>query len=153
MVVGSTMSLPMIADHGSESMKEKYLPDAYAGKTLFCFAITEATAGTNTIRINSIATEKGGRYFLNGSKTFITSADESDYALVVARTQPHTTVKRKTDGFTLFIVDMKTKGVSMTPLEMGVVLPEQQFQLFFDEVELTEDDVIGSIDKGFDILF
>jgi acyl-CoA dehydrogenase len=153
MVVGSTMSLPMIADHGSEAMKQKYLPDACAGKTLFCFAITEATAGTNTIRINSIAKQKGDRYYLNGSKTFITSADESDYALVVARTRPHTEVDRKTDGFTLFIVDMKAKGVSMTPLEMGVVLPEQQFQLFFDDVELTEDDVIGTVDKGFDILF
>jgi acyl-CoA dehydrogenase len=153
MVVGSTMSLPMIADHGSESMKQKYLPDACAGKTLFCFAITEATAGTNTIRINSIAKQKGDRYYLNGSKTFITSADESDYALVVARTRSHTEVDRKTDGFTLFIVDMKAKGVSMTQLEMGVVLPEQQFQLFFDDVELTEDDVIGTVDKGFDILF
>ena len=153
MVVGSTMSLPMIADHGSESMKQKYLPDACAGKSLFCFAITEATAGTNTIRINSIAKQKGDRYYLNGSKTFITSADESDYALVVARTRPHTEVDRKTDGFTLFIVDMKAKGLSMTPLEMGVVLPEQQFQLFFDDVELTEDDVIGTVDKGFDILF
>ncbi|PCH83887.1 MAG: hypothetical protein COB26_09600 [Piscirickettsiaceae bacterium] len=153
MVVGSTMSLPMIADHGSDSMKQKYLPDACAGKTLFCFAITEATAGTNTIKINTIAKQKGDKYYLNGSKTFITSADESDYALVVARTRPHNEVERKTDGFTLFIVDMKAKGVSMTPLEMGVVLPEQQFQLFFDDVELTEDDVIGTIDKGFDILF
>lgn len=153
MVVGSTMSLPMIADHGSESMKEKYLPDACAGKKLFCFAITEANAGTNTIRINTLATKKGGRYYLNGSKTFITSADESDYALVVARTTAHTEVDRKTEGFTLFIVDMKAKGLSMTPLEMGVVLPEKQFQLFFDDVELTEDDVIGTIGKGFDILF
>ncbi len=153
MVVGSTMSLPMIADHGSDSMKQQYLPDACAGKTLFCFAITEATAGTNTIRINSIAKQKGDRYYLNGSKTFITSADESDYALVVARTRPHTEVERKTDGFTLFIVDMKAKGVSMTPLEMGVVLPEKQYQLFFDDVELTEDDIIGTVDKGFDILF
>lgn len=153
MVVGSTMSLPMIAGHGSESMKAKYLPDACAGKTLFCFAITEATAGTNTIKINTLATEKAGRYYLNGSKTFITSADVSDYALVVARTTAHTEVEKKTDGFTLFIVDMKAKGVSMTQLGMGVVLPEQQFQLFFDDVELTEDDVVGTIDKGFDILF
>jgi acyl-CoA dehydrogenase len=153
MVVGSTMSLPVIADHGSESMKQKYLPDGCAGKTLFCFAITEPTAGTNTIRINTIARKKGDRYYLSGQKTFITSADESDYALVVARTRAHTEVDKKTDGFTLFVVDMKAKGVSMTELEMGVVLPEKQFQLFFDEVELTEDDVVGTVDKGFEVLF
>ncbi|RLA18240.1 MAG: acyl-CoA dehydrogenase, partial [Gammaproteobacteria bacterium] len=153
MVVGSTMSLPVIADHGSESMKQKYLPDGCAGKTLFCFAITEPTAGTNTIRINTIARKKGDRYYLSGQKTFITSADESDYALVVARTRAHTEVDKKTDGFTLFVVDMKAKGVSMTELEMSVVLPEKQFQLFFDEVELTEDDVVGTVDKGFEVLF
>jgi len=153
MVVGSTMSLPVIADHGSDKMKAKYLPDACAGKTLFCFAITEPTAGTNTIRINTIAKKKGDKYLLSGAKTFITSADESDYALVVARTTAHTEVEKKTDGFTLFVVDMKAKGVSMTQLGMGVVLPENQFQLFFDEVELTEDDIIGTVGNGFEILF
>ncbi len=153
MVVGSTMSLPVIAEHGSESMKQKYLPGGCSGKELFCFAITEPTAGTNTIRINTLAKKKGDRYYMSGQKTFITSADESDYALVVARTRAHTEVEKKTDGFTLFVVDMKAKGVSMTPLEMGVVLPEQQFQLFFDEVELTEEDVVGTIDKGFEVLF
>ncbi|MDX2425356.1 MAG: acyl-CoA dehydrogenase family protein [Cycloclasticus sp.] len=153
MVVGSTMSLPVIADHGSEAMKQKYLPDACAGKTLFCFAITEPTAGTNTIKINTIAKKKGDKYLLSGAKTFITSADESDYALVVARTTAHTEVDKKTDGFTLFVVDMKAKGVSMTPLEMSVVLPEKQYQLFFDEVELSEDDIIGSAGKGFEVLF
>ncbi len=153
LVVGSTMALPVIAEYGSESMKQQYLPDACRGEKLFCFAITEPTAGTNTIKINSIAKKKGERYYLSGQKTFITSADESAYALVVARTKPHTDVDKKTDGFTLFVVDMKAKGVSMTPLEMGVVLPEQQFQVFFDEVELTTDDVVGTIDKGFDILF
>jgi len=153
MVVGSTMSLPVIADHGSDKMKAKYLPDACAGKTLFCFAITEPTAGTNTIRINTLAKKKGDKYLLSGAKTFITSADESDYALVVARTTAHTEVEKKTDGFTLFVVDMKAKGVSMTQLGMGVVLPENQFQLFFDEVELTEDDIVGTAGNGFEILF
>tara|TARA_R110002111_G_scaffold73018_4_gene116924 strand:- start:27279 stop:28439 length:1161 start_codon:yes stop_codon:yes gene_type:complete len=153
MVVGSTMSLPVIADHGSEDMKQKYLRDACAGKTLFCFAITEPTAGTNTIKINTIAKKKGDKYLLSGAKTFITSADESDYALVVARTAAHTDVEKKTDGFTLFVVDMKAKGVSMTALEMSVVLPEKQYQLFFDEVELTDDDIVGSAGKGFEVLF
>jgi len=153
MVVGSTMSLPVIADHGSESMKQKYLPDCCTGKTLICFAITEPTAGTNTIRINTLAKKKGDRYLMSGQKTYITSADVSDYALVVARTQSHTEVEKKTDGFTLFMVDMKAKGVSMTPLEMSVVLPEKQFQLFFDEVELTDDDIVGTVDKGFEVLF
>ncbi len=154
LVVGATMSLGPIGRHGSEQQKQKYLPAACAGDIRFAFAITEADAGTNTIRSTCLAKASAdGRFKLSGNKTFISDGKESDYALVVTRTTPHTDVKRKTDGFTLFIVDTKAKGVEMQPIPMSIKMPEIQYQVFFDDVDLGPEDVLGEVGKGFDILF
>src|ERR1700680_3573746 len=90
LVVGAAMSLGFIAKYGSEQQKTRYLPDACSGKTRFCFAITEP------------------------------DADGSDYALVVTRTTPHTEVQKKTDGFTLFVVDLKAKGVQKQYIPVSI---------------------------------
>ena len=153
LVVGATMSFGFIAKYGSEEQKKRYLPDACIGKTRFCFAITESDAGSNTIRTATIARKRGNRFALSGSKTFITDADGSDYALVVARTTAHSEVQRKTDGFTLFVVDLKAKGVEKQYIPVSIPAPETQWQLFFDEVDLGAEDAVGEVDKGFSILF
>lgn len=153
LVVGATMSVGFIAKHGSEEQKKRYLPDACKGRTRFCFAITEPGAGTNTIQITSVAKKKGDRYSLSGQKVFISDADGSDYALVVTRTKPHNEVTKKTDGFTLFVLDMKKKGIQKTLIPVAINMPETQWQLFFDEVDLGPEDVVGEVDKGFGILF
>lgn len=153
LVVGATMSLGLISKYGTEQQKQRFLPDACTGKTRFCFAITEPDAGTNSMRITTLAKRDGNRFKLNGQKTFITDADGSDYALVVTRTIAHTDVKRKTDGFTLFVVNLKAKGVSKTYIPVSIPAPETQWQLFFDDVDLGPEDVIGEVDKGFGILF
>jgi acyl-CoA dehydrogenase len=150
---GLSMSLGFIAKYGSKAQRNRYLPDACSGKTRFCFAITEPDAGSNTIRTTTMATRRGNRFALNGQKTFITDADGADYALVVARTTPHTEVKKKTDGFTLFVVDLKAKGLQKQYIPVSIPAPETQWQLFFDDVDLGPEDVVGEIDKGFSILF
>lgn len=153
LVVGAAMSLGFLAKYGSEAQKKRYLPDACAGKTRFCFAITESDAGTNTIKTTTVAKQRGNRYALSGAKTFITDADGSDFALVVARTKPHTDVQRKTDGFTLFVVDLKAKGVDKQYIPVSIPAPETQWQIFFDDVDLGPEDIVGEVDKGFGILF
>jgi len=154
LVVGATMTLSLLSSNGTEAQKREFLPAACAGDIRFCFAITEPDAGTNTIRATTVATpQPGGRFKLNGRKTYITDAKESDYALVVTRTTPHTEVKRKTDGFTLFIVDTKAKGIEMHPIPVSIALPEVQYQVFFDDVDLGPENVLGEVGKGFDILF
>jgi acyl-CoA dehydrogenase len=153
LVVGAAMSLGFIAKYGSEQQKNRYLPEACSGKTRFCFAITEPDAGSNTIRTSTMAKKRGNRFALNGQKTFITDADGSDYALVVTRTTAHTEVAKKTDGFTLFIVDLKAKGVQKQYIPVSIPAPETQWQVFFDDVDLGPEDVIGEVDKGFGILF
>lgn len=153
LVVSSTMSLALIAMHGSEEQKQRYLPAACRGEIKFCFAITEPNAGSNTMEITTLARRDGRGFRLRGQKTFITDADTSDYALVVARTRAHDAVERKTDGFTLFILDMKKQGVSKTVIPVSIPMPESQWMLFFDDVELDEADVLGTADEGFKILF
>ena len=153
MVVGPTMSLAHIASHGSEFHKKELLPAACRGDIQFCFAITEPGAGSNTMKATTLAKRRGNRFSLSGEKTFITGAEVADYCLVVARTKPHTEVSRKTDGFTLFAVDLKKKGVEKQRVKISIPLPEEQWTLFFDEVDLGPEDVVGEVDEGFSILF
>jgi acyl-CoA dehydrogenase len=154
LVVGATMSLGPIGVHGTPEQKQMYLPAGCAGDIRFCFAITEPDAGTNTIRLSTMLKEDGkGGYKLNGRKTFITDAGDADYMLVVARSAHLSEVKRKADGFTIVIVDTKAAGIEMHPIELSIPLPEKQYQIFFDDVEVAATDVLGEIGKGFDILF
>jgi len=153
MVVGPCMSLSHLAKHGTEFHKNELLPAACKGDIQFCFAITEPGAGSNSIQTKTMAKRNGNRFSLSGEKTFITGADVSDYCLVVARTTPHDQVSRRTDGFTLFAVDLKKKGVDKQRVKISIPLPEEQWTLFFDEVDLGPEDVIGHIDEGFNILF
>lgn len=152
-VIGPCMSLSHLAKHGTDFHKNELLPAACRGDIKFCFAITEPGAGSNSMKMTTIAKQKGNRFSLSGEKTFITSADVSDYCLVVARTTPHGEVAKKTDGFTLFAVDLKKKGVDMQRVKISIPLPEEQWTLFFDEVDLGPEDVVGEIDNGFSILF
>ena len=121
LVVGACMSMSVIGEYGTEEQKQTYLPAACKGDLRFCFAITEPDAGTNSIRISTLGKPSAdGRFKLSGRKTYITDAAESDYALVVARTTPHTEVERKTDGFTLFIVDTRAPGIEMHPIPVSI---------------------------------
>lgn len=153
MVVGPTMSLAHLSRHGTEFHKKELLPAACRGEIQFCFAITEPGAGSNTIKATTFARRAGNRFTLSGEKTFITGADVSDYCLVVARTRVLGEVERKTDGFTLFSVDLKKRGVAMQRVKVSIPLPEEQWTLFFDEVDLGPEDVVGNVDEGFSILF
>lgn len=154
LVVGATMSLGPIGAHGTEEQKQKYLPAGCAGDLRFCFAITEPDAGTNTIKATTMIKEDGnGRYKLNGRKTFITDAEGSDYMLVVSRNKAHTEVERKTDGFTILIVDTKAAGIEMQPIDVSIKIPELQYQIFFDDVDIGPEHILGEVGKGFNILF
>ena len=153
MVPGPAMVMHIISKLGNERQRA-LLPAACAGELNFCAMITESNAGTNTMRIATAARANGNNgWLIQGSKTFITGVDVSSYAMVVTRTTPIDRVARKTDGFTIFLVDLKKKGVTFHPLDISVVVPEQQFSVFFDDVEVGPADVIGEVDRGADVLF
>ncbi len=152
-VVGSVMDAVLIAQHGSQSLKERFLPPLARGETKLCFALTEPTAGSNSFRISTLARAEGDDYVLNGQKMFISGADESDHLLVVARTAPFDQVQDKREGLSLLIVDRSAPGVTLQPLEMGVLHPETQFAVYFDDVRVPRRDLVGEEGKGSRYLF
>lgn len=153
LVVSNVMDALLIARYGSEEMKERYLPRLARGETRFCFALTEPTAGSNSFRTSTQARVDGDSYVLNGQKMFITGVDQSDYLLVVVRTTPFEEVEDKRQGLSLLIVDRRAEGVNLQPLEMGVLHPETQFAVFFDDVRVPRGELIGEEGKGSKYLF
>ncbi len=153
LVVSNVMDALLIARYGSEEMKERYLPRLARGETRFCFALTEPTAGSNSFRTATQARVDGDSYVLNGQKMFITGVDQSDYLLVVARTTPFEEVEDKRQGLSLLIVDRRAEGVSLQPLDLGVLHPETQFAVFFDDVRVPRGELIGEEGKGSKYLF
>jgi len=152
-VVGNVMDAGLIARYGSEEMKQRYLPPLARGETRFCFALTEPTAGSNSFRTATNARLDGDSYVLNGQKMFITGVDASDHLLVVARTTPFDDAGDKREGLSLFVVDRRSPGITLQPLDMGVLHPETQFAVFFDDVRIPRGDLIGEEGKGHRYLF
>ncbi len=152
-VVSAVMDATLIARYGNEAMKERYLPGMARGEIKLCVALTEPTAGSNSFRISTKAKRDGDSYVLNGQKTFISAVDQSDYLLVVARTTPFEQVEDKREGLSLLIVDRRAPGITLQPLEMGVLHPETQFAVFFDDVRVPRGELIGEEGKGSKYLF
>lgn len=153
LVVGNVMDAILIARHGSEEMKRRYLPPLARGETKFCFALTEPTAGSNSFRISTLARRDGDTYILRGQKTFITGADVADYLLVVARTTPYDQVADKREGLSLFLVEGTAPGLERQAQDIRILLPEKQFALFFDDVRVPRENLIGEEGKASRYLF
>ena len=153
LVVGNVMDAELIARYGSSELKNRYLPGLARGDTRFCFALTEPTAGSNSFRTTTSARLDGDSYVLNGQKMFITGVDISDHLLVVARTTPFEEVDDKRDGLSLLVVDRTAPGITLQPLEMGVLHPETQFAVYFDDVRVPRGDLVGEAGKGIRYLF
>jgi acyl-CoA dehydrogenase len=134
-------------------MKERYLPPLARGETRFCFALTEPTAGSNSFRTSTSARLDGDEYVLNGQKMFITGVDASDYMLVVTRTTSFEDASDKREGLSLLVVDRHSPGITLQPLDMGVVHPETQFAVYFDDVRVPRGDLVGEEGKGHRYLF
>lgn len=152
-VVGNVMDAVLIARYGSQEMRERYLPPLARGDTRFCFALTEPTAGSNSFRTSTSARLDGDEYVLNGQKMFITGVDASDYMLVVTRTTSFEDADDKREGLSLLVVDRRAPGITFQPLEMGVVHPETQFAVYFDDVRVPRGDLVGEEGKGHRYLF
>lgn len=153
LVVSSVMDAPLIARYGSEALKEQHLPSVAQGQSRLCFALTEPTAGSNSFRISTRAQQDGDFYVVNGQKMFISAADQADYLLVVARTTGYEQAQDKREGLSLLMVDRRAPGITLQPLEMGVLHPETQFAVFFDDVRVPRGDLVGEEGKGTKYLF
>jgi acyl-CoA dehydrogenase len=137
--------------HGSPEQKSKYLPQIASGKLrLQTFAVTEPTTGTDTTKTRTFAEKKGDRYFVNGQKVWISRVQHTDLMLLLARTTPQDQVKKKTEGLSIFLVDLRengSKGVTLRPIRNMV--NHETNEMFFDNFEVPADNLIGEEGKGF----
>ncbi|HVC00494.1 MAG TPA: acyl-CoA dehydrogenase family protein [Candidatus Dormibacteraeota bacterium] len=135
--------------HGSEAQKRKYLPAVASGRLRFqSFAVTEPTSGTDTTKITTFAEKRGDRYIVNGQKVWISRMQHSDLMLLLARTTPLAEVKRKTEGLSVFLVDLReAKGLTVRPIPNMV--NHETNEVFFSDVEVPAENRIGEEGKGF----
>ena len=135
--------------HGSEAQKQRSLPKIASGELrLQAFGVTEPDAGSDTTQLKTTAVRKGDRYVVNGRKMFISRAMQTDLMLLLARTTPADQVKRRTDGLSVFLIDIRSiKGLEIRPLKM--MMNHSTNALFFDDMEIPADTLVGEEGKGF----
>jgi acyl-CoA dehydrogenase len=152
LVVTGLSRVPIIR-HGTADQIAKFVTPTCDGSVKLCFAITEPDAGTNSFDMRTFARQDGDGWILNGQKVFISGARDADYMLVIARTTKASEVKHRTQGMSLFVVDMKSPGIRLNLLNIQVETAERQYQVFFDDVRLPADALIGEADKGALLMF
>ncbi|MFG2011929.1 acyl-CoA dehydrogenase family protein [Micromonospora sp. NPDC048868] len=160
LVVSPAIAATVIARHGTEEQRKRFLPGFADGSLKVVFAITEPEAGSNFHRLGTVARRDGDDWLLSGRKCYISGVDEASYVLVVARvavedgqagTGDATPQKLKP---ALFIVPTDAPGLTRSKLDMEIVSPENQFLLYLDDVRLPADALVGeSLDAGLPALF
>ncbi|HZU47580.1 MAG TPA: acyl-CoA dehydrogenase [Mycobacterium sp.] len=150
MVVSPAINGTIISKFGTDEQRQRWLPGIADGSITMAFAITEPDAGSNSHRITTTARRDGSDWILAGQKVFISGVDQAQAVLVVGRTEEAKTGKLKP---ALFVVPTDAPGFTYTAIEMELISPERQFQVFIDDVRLPSDALVGSEDAAIAQLF
>ena len=150
LLVSSAISGEVIGTFGTPAQRQRWLPRLASGEGKVVFAITEPDAGSNTRRLATTAVRDGDAYVLHGQKYYISGVDQADAILVVARSG---TAPGGGAALSLLVVDVTAPGLTAQPLPVSVTLPERQFTLFFDDVRVPADRLIGAEGEGFRQVF
>ena len=148
---GQMYNMNTLIRHGSEEQRRRYLPKIATGALrLQSMGVTEPTTGSDTTKIKTIAVKKGDRYVVNGQKVWISRVLHSDLMILLARTTPLTEVKKKSEGLSIFLVDIKQamrSGMKVRPIPNMV--NHETNELFFDNLEIPAENLIGEEGQGF----
>lgn len=148
---GQMYNMGTLLRHGSDAQKRFYLPKIASGELrLQSMGVTEPTTGTDTTKLKTTAVKKGDRYIVNGQKVWISRVQHSDLMILLARTTPLDQVKKKSEGMSIFLVDLHEaigKGLEVRPI-LNMVNHETN-ELFFDNLEIPAENLIGEEGKGF----
>ena len=148
---GQMYNMNTLLRHGSEAQKRDYLPKIASGELrLQSMGVTEPTTGTDTTKIKTTATRRGDQYVINGQKVWISRIQHSELMILLARTTPLADVVKKADGLSIFIVDLKhavNKGMTVRPIRNMV--NHETNELFFDNLEIPAENLIGEEGRGF----
>lgn len=148
---GQMYNMGTLLRHGSEKQKRHYLPRIASGEwRLQSMGVTEPSTGTDTTRIKTTALKKGDCYVVNGQKVWISRVQHSDFMILLARTTPLSDVKKKSEGMSIFMVDLKqatAKGMEVRPIRNMV--NHETNELFFENLEIPAENLIGEEGQGF----
>ncbi|MCK9284133.1 MAG: acyl-CoA/acyl-ACP dehydrogenase [Rhodocyclaceae bacterium] len=148
---GQMYNMGTLLRHGSERHKSEYLPKIASGELrLQSMGVTEPSTGTDTTKIKTTAVKKGDRYVVNGQKVWISRVQHSDLMILLARTTPLSEVKKKSEGMSIFLVDLReavNKGLMIRPIPNMV--NHETNELFFDNLEIPAENLIGEEGQGF----
>jgi acyl-CoA dehydrogenase len=148
---GQMYNMGTLLRHGTRAQKERYLPKIASGEwRLQSMGVTEPTAGTDTTNIKTTAVKQGDRYVVNGQKVWISRVQHSDWMILLARTTPLAEVKKKSEGMSIFMVDLRLaerSGLKVRPIPNMV--NHETNELFFENLEIPEENLIGEEGQGF----
>jgi acyl-CoA dehydrogenase len=148
---GQMYNMGTLLRHGSDAQKKLYLPKIATGELrLQSMAVTEPSTGTDTTKLKTTALKKGDKYIVNGQKVWISRIQHSDLMILLARTTPLTEVKKKSEGMSIFIVNLKDaigKGMDIQPI--ANMVNHETNEVFFDNLEIPAENLIGEEGQGF----
>ncbi|MCR9255775.1 MAG: acyl-CoA/acyl-ACP dehydrogenase [Alphaproteobacteria bacterium] len=148
---GQMYNMNTLVRHGSEEQRQRILPKLASGELrLQSMGVTEPTTGTDTTQLKTTAVKQGDRYVVNGQKVWISRVQHSDLMILLARTTPLAEVKKKSEGLSIFLVDIKDamkNGMDVKPI--ANMVNHETNELFFDDLEIPEENLIGEEGKGF----
>ena len=148
---GQMYNMSTLLCHGSKAQKELYLPKISSGEwRLQSMGVTEPSTGTDTTKIKTTAVKQGDRYVINGQKVWISRVQHSDWMILLARTTPLAEVKKKSEGMSIFMVDLRQaekSGLTVRPIPNMV--NHETNELFFENLEIPEENLIGQEGQGF----
>lgn len=148
---GQMYNMGTLLRHGSPEQKKQYLPKIATGELrLQSMAVTEPTTGTDTTKLKTTAVKKGDKYVVNGQKVWISRIQHSDLMILLARTTPLSEVKKKSEGMSIFIVDLhQAIGNGMTVSPILNMVNHETNEVFFDNLEIPAENLIGEEGQGF----
>ena len=137
--------------HGSDKQKKEYLPKISSGELrLQSFAVTEPNSGTDTTSIKTMAKKTNDGWIINGQKVWISRVEHSDLMILLARTKPQGALPKKTDGFSVFLIDIEqAKESGLKIVKIDSMINHHSCELFFDDVFIPDESIIGEEDQGF----
>lgn len=141
LVVSPTICGSLLSRYGSDTQKATWLPSLASGQSIMSFAITEPNAGSNSHLVETVATRKPSGWSLRGTKHYISGVDVAQAVMVVAKTRHHD--GNEHPGLSIFVVETGRAGFDKVPIETELVSPERQFTLFFDDVDLPDEALVG----------
>lgn len=148
----SIFGMNPVVKHGSDELRERYLPEVVAGRLHVAFGVTEPDAGTDTTAITTRAVLDGDRYLVRGRKVWMTKAPYCQKVLLLVRTTPREEVTRRTEGLTLLLADLQDPSVTITPIPKAGRNAVVSCEVVFDDLEVPVDHRVGEEGRGFTYL-